>query len=309
VKLHQYPLIPRMNVQKLKRVVPRPLWPYLGAVRRWVRSVPPRPLLSKKRLLSDPSLSERERELLGKVSSKIYFQDGMYNEDGAHYFKVGLSAIQCIDEAMERAKSTAKLRDPRTILDLPCGSGRVLRFLSVRFPEARITACDIQRRAVDFCGKRLGADTAYSSANLNEVSLDKKFDLIFCGSLITHLDQAPIIELLQFFKRHLNSDGLLIFTTHGDYVAARLPKKEFDYGLEDQQMPPLLGDYARDGFGYAGYPQGVYDVVSDFGVSLTSRDWIHTQVRIVGGLREVYFKERGWDNHQDVFGFVREVNS
>ena len=291
-----------MNVQKLKRVVPRPLWPYLGAVRRWVRVIPPRPLLYKKRLLSDPSLTPGERELLNKVSSKIYYKDGMYNEDGTHYYKVGLSAIQCIDQALAQANLT----EVRTILDLPSGSGRVLRFLLARFPDAKITACDIQRGAVNFCEQHLGAEPVYSSANLNEISLETNFDLIFCGSLITHLDRTPIIDVLSFFKRHLAADGLMILTTHGDYVAERLPKKEFDYGLEDQQLPTLISGYKREGFAYANYQKGVYDVVSHFGVSLTSPDWIRVQIRNVEGLREVYFAPRGWDNHQDVFGFVRE---
>jgi SAM-dependent methyltransferase len=291
-----------MNVQRIKRVVPRPLWPYLGAARRLATAIPPLPLLYKKRLLSNPSLTTGERELLSKVSSRIYYPDGMYNEDGAHYYEVGLSAIQCIDEALARAN----LPDIRTILDLPSGSGRVMRFLSVRFPEARITACDIQRGAADFCGERLGADSVYSSANPNEISLDKKFDLIWCGSLITHLDQAPIINFLEFFRRHLNQDGLLILTTHGDYIAERLPKNEFDYGLEDKQMPALIDGYKRDGFGFARYPKGVYDIVSDFGVSLTSPDWINARVQMVGGLRRVYFGPHRWDDRQDVFGFVRE---
>jgi hypothetical protein len=155
-----------MNVQRIKRMVPRPLWPYLGATRRLATAIPPLPLLYKKRLLSDPSLTAGERELLSKVSSRIYYPDGMYNEGGAHYYEVGLSAIQCIDEALARAN----LQDIRTILDLPSGSGRVLRFLSVRFPKARITACDIQRGAVDFCGERLGADKVYSSANPDKCS-------------------------------------------------------------------------------------------------------------------------------------------
>ena len=84
--------------------IPRPLRPYLGAVRRWIRSMPPRPGLQKQHLLSDPSLTDTERELLGKVSGKIYFNDTMYDGDGAHYYKVGLSAICCIDEAVAQAK-------------------------------------------------------------------------------------------------------------------------------------------------------------------------------------------------------------
>ena len=291
-----------MNVQKLKRVVPRALWPYLGDVRRWVRTIPPRPQLHKQRLLSDTSLNASERELLSKVSDKIYYRDGMYDQDGAHYFKVGLRAIQSIEAAL----ALANLTDVRTILDLPSGGGRVLRFLSARFPEAKITACDIQRDAVDFCGEHLGAEPVYSSANLNEVSLDTKFDLIWCGSLMTHFNQGSMIDLLKFFKRHLNAGSLLVFTTHGDYVAARLPRKEFDYGLDDEQLPALIDGYERNGFGFAAYPKGIYDSASESGVSLTSPDWIDGQVRMVGGMRKVYFASRGWDDHQDVFGFVRE---
>lgn len=291
-----------MDVQRLKRVVPHPLWPYLGAVRRWLRTVPPRPSRSKQRLLADDSLSEYDRTLLQQVSSRIYYNDGMYDGDGLHYFKVGLSAISCVNEALE----SAGLAMVHTILDLPCGAGRVLRFLAARFPDARITASDIQRDAVDFCGKYLGAESFYSAADLNEVSLETRFDLIFCGSLVTHLNRAAISDLLRFFKRQLNSGGLVIFSTHGDYVAARLPKKEFDYGLADEQLSPLIENYYREGFAFAPYPEGVYDIVSDFGVSLTSPDWVCEQVRLIGDLRKVYFAARGWDDHQDVFGFVRE---
>ncbi len=49
-----------------------------------------------------------------------------------------------------------------------------------------------------------------------------------------------------------------------------------------------------------------YPGEKDWGVSLTSPGWIRARVRELGGLREVYFKERGWDDHQDVFGFVQE---
>ena len=108
------------HVKAFKRVLPRVLWPYLGALRRFVRNVPPRPQLQKKRLLRNSSLSQHDRELLSKVSSRIYYNDGMYHGDGAHYFKVGLSAIQCIDAAL----ASSELKEVRTILDLPCGSGR-----------------------------------------------------------------------------------------------------------------------------------------------------------------------------------------
>lgn len=285
-----------MNVQRLKRVVPQPLWPYLGAVRRWVRAIPPRPLLQKQRLLSDPSLTETERELLKKVSGKIYFNDGMYDGNGAHYYKVGLSAIHCIDEAVERAKLTVG-----SILDLPCGSGRVMRFLVRRFPQADITACELESGPVQFCARTFGAEPAYSSVNLDEVSLSRKFDLIWCGSLVTHLNDHGIAALLKLFRRHLSDKGLVIFTTHGDFVHSRIPARDFDYQLTREQIDRIGRDYPQTGYGFEDYAGE-----ENWGVSLTSPEWIRVRVRELGGLREVYFKEHGWDNHQDVFGFVRE---
>jgi SAM-dependent methyltransferase len=286
-----------MDVQRLKRVVPRPLWPYLGAVRRWVRTLPPRPSRDKQRLLSDSSLSEYERALLESVSSRIYYNDGMYDGDGVHYLKVGLSAISCINEALEGAG----LKTVRTILDLPCGSGRVLRFLAQRFPEADITACELERGPVEFCARTFGARPAYSSLDLDEVSFEKKFDLIWCGSLVTHLTAVGITALLSLFHRHLETGGLMIFTTHGDFVARRLPTRDFDYGLTPEQIDRIGSGYPATGYGFEDYPDN-----KDYGVSLTSAEWIRMRVRELGDLREVFFKERGWDNHQDVFGFVRE---
>src|ERR1041384_8282324 len=112
-------------VNTLKAVVPKRFWPYLGVTRRWLRTIPPQVQLQKGRLLADSSISASERVLLSQVSTRIYFNDGMYNGDGAHYFKVGRSAIRCNNEAIE----SAGLAEVRSILDFPCGSGLVLRFL------------------------------------------------------------------------------------------------------------------------------------------------------------------------------------
>jgi len=284
-------------VKILKRIVPRPFWPYLGATRRWLRTIPPQVQLQKQRLLQDASLSAGERDLLSKVSTRIYYNDGMYHGDGMHYFKVGLSAISCINEAVENAGLTTV----RSILDFPCGSGRVLRFMVQRFPEAEVTACELERGPVEFCVRTFGARAAFSSLNLDEVSLGKKFDLIWCGSLVTHLNESGIIALLQLFRRHLAAGGLMIFTTHGDFVPGRIVRREFDYGLTPEQIEKIGTDYPRTGYGFEDYPGE-----KDYGVSLTSPEWIRARIRELGGLREVFFKERGWDSHQDVFGIVRE---
>jgi len=282
----------------LTRILPRRLRTRLGAVRRRARALSFRTEAQKRRLLEDPTLAARERELLGEVESRISPRDTMYTGDGAHYFKVGLSAMRAVEEALRRANLPVVGR----VLDLPCGHGRVLRFLVRRFPRAAFTACDLDRDAVDFCARAFGATPVYSRIDLDALSFAAPFDLIWCGSLITHLDAPQTRALFRLFARHLAPGGLLLFSAHGDFVARRLPSGEFDYMLTHGQVETITRRYAETGFGYEDYAgQGGY------GVALTSPAWIRARLSEVGGLKEVYFAGRAWDDHHDIHGYVRKA--
>ncbi|HEY1404956.1 MAG TPA: class I SAM-dependent methyltransferase [Pyrinomonadaceae bacterium] len=270
----------------------------LGAVRRRARALAYKTAAHKRRLLEDRTLPATERELLRQVESRISPRDTMYTGDGAHYFKVGLSAMRAVEEAMRRANLPSAGR----VLDLPCGHGRVLRFLVRRFPQAAFTACDLDRDGVDFCARAFGATPVYSVTDLDALSFDTRFDLIWCGSLITHLDAPSTRALFRLFARHLAPGGLLLFSAHGDLVARRMPSGEFDYMLTGDQVEMITRRYTATGFGYEDYAgQGGY------GVALTSPAWIRARLAEIGGLKEVYFAERVWDDHHDVYGYVREA--
>jgi SAM-dependent methyltransferase len=107
----------------------------------------------------------------------------MYAGSLDHYLSVGLSGLRIMRLALEIAGAT----DPKAILDLPCGHGRVLRHIRVAFPAARITACDLDRDGVDFCVREFGVNGVYSSSKPAEIPIGDQFDLIWCGSLLTHL--------------------------------------------------------------------------------------------------------------------------
>jgi SAM-dependent methyltransferase len=278
-------------VETLKRVTPKGIHSHLGKVRRWLRTIPARTARQKQRLLDDHRLTDTERDLLKQVEPGISTGDGMYIGDGEHYFRVGLSAIRCIDEAI----AAARLGPVRRVLDLPCGHGRVLRFLAHRFPQAEIVASDLDRKGVDFCVKALGSRGIYSEPNPKDFFAGGEFDLIWCGSLVTHLNAEGIRGLLACFVRELKPKGLLIVTTHGDRVVQRMLAQDFDYAIES--TAPLINAYRRDGFGFTDYPGA-----RDYGVSLTSTEWIRRQAADLD-LQEVYFRARGWDDHQDVYGF------
>lgn len=291
--------------QRLRRMTPRKVRPYLGALRRKIMSFPIRVYLQKRSLLESSALDGGQVALLRRASSRIHYQDGMYNGNGKEYFLVGSWAVRCIDEVLSHAKA-GPVRD---ILDLPCGYGRELRFLVLRFPESTFTACDIQPGAVDFCVETFGAVPAYSQPQLSQVSLDRSFDLIWCGSLVTHLNRADSLELIKVFCHHLKPGGILVFTTYGDEVFERM-RSGATYDLREESLPALLASYTQTGYGYQDYPRGFgyfdfHPKGRGYGVSLMSPDWVRGLVQQLGVLREVYFRERGWADHHDVFGFLK----
>jgi SAM-dependent methyltransferase len=208
---------------------------------------------------------------------------------------VGLSAIRAIDSALAAAGASA----PRRMLDMPCGHGRVLRFLRARFPEAAAVACDLDDDGVAYCAERFGAEGVRSSAHLASVELPGDFDLIWCGSLVTHLDAEANAALLGLFARSLSPGGVAVVTTHGQLVAERLRSGESAYQLVATSVPDVVAGYDATGFGYADYPWS-----PGYGVSISSRAWIGAAAERAG-LRVVLFTERGWDDHQDVVALVR----
>jgi SAM-dependent methyltransferase len=211
------------------------------------------------------------------------------------YFLVGESALRCVRLALEAASAP----DPAAILDFPSGHGRVLRSLKAAFPEASVTACDIDRDGVDFCVEAFGAEGVYSSVVLDEVPLRSSFDLIWVGSLFTHLPQEQWGTFLGFLVDRLARDGLLVFTTHGPWCARQVRNGESRLG-----GPRILGEilhgYDETGFGFSSYPER-----EGYGVSLTAPAAVAQQLARFDGLRLVLYLERGWAGHQDVVACQR----
>lgn len=213
--------------------------------------------------------------------------DGMYDGRDGHYLSVGLSALRAIEDALGDAPEP-----PRRILDLPCGHGRVTRVLRARFPEAAITVCDLDRDGVDFAAARFGARGVYSVEDFRALDLGEAYDLIWVGSLVTHLSERQTRRFLDCMARHMAPRSTLVVSTHGAQVEARL--RSWNYGLTPEAVSGLLEDHARTGYGYRDYPGG-----RGYGVSLTSREWI-AEALSKGPLRLDSHSEAVWDDHQDV---------
>lgn len=212
----------------------------------------------------------------------------------AMYLESGRTALQ----AMRAALTAAGTPEVRRILDLPCGYGRVLRVLRAAYPDADITACDIEHEGVDFCAEQFGAEPVYSRHDPARIALEGQYDLIWCGSLFTHLDAGRWPGFLRTFRKHLSPEGVCVFTTHGIGAEEYIHSGRNTYGLAEQQAQRLVRRYQRYGFAFQPYQTG-----GDYGISLSSPMWVMDQIRKLPQTRMTLVLEKGFHNHQDVLAF------
>lgn len=234
------------------------------------------------------------------VNQEISPNDDMYQGNNEHYFRVGESALECIMTAISSAKKP--LDEIKTILDLPCGYGHVLRILKAAFPDSKITACDIETDGVDFCENTFGAYPVYSNKTLNNISFGDTFDLIWVGSLFTHLDLPQWEKFLNLFSNLLNPGGLLVISLHGHLVYQNIKSKETTYGLENEGVDSIISQYNQTKFGYANYPNS-----KDYGISISSQKNTLNIINKFDDLKVISYRENAWDNHHDVICCQKSV--
>jgi SAM-dependent methyltransferase len=255
--------------------------------------VPPRTALQKRRALPRGELSAADRALLRATNSYVHPYEDMYVGDGFPYFFAGVAAVRAIDATLQAARAGT----PRTILDMPCGFGRVIRSLTARFPNASIYACDIRPAAVRFCSRRFGAQGVIATAEPEELTFPTSFDLIWCSSLITHFDAPRALALVDLFARNASPGGIIVFTANGTNTVDEI-RAGADYKLTPAAIIAVLAQYERDGYGYHNYPSQ-----PAYGVSLTSPEWVSANVEGRHGLQNIAFAPGGWGGGQDVYAY------
>jgi SAM-dependent methyltransferase len=233
------------------------------------------------------------------------------SDDSARH-EWGLSAVRCIEAAVESGRRVLPPKAEKSgwsnrILVFPCGRGQVVRALRAAFPDARITAADVDRRAVDFCVEAFDAAPLYMDEDPTQTETEATFDLIWCGSLFTHLDAARWLPMLGFLERRLRPWGILLFASNGRGRAAALGSPELELEGADEMRAELeqagfshrareLRSRRRDGDGRS---------VESWGTALTSLAWVCEQLGRRPGLRLVACAEQAWNRQLDVVACAR----
>lgn len=229
----------------------------------------------------------------------IHPNDNMMSADRADlYFWMGKTALDCI-------KAVAPDREFRRILDFPSGYGRVLRFLRAAYNDAEIVACEIDPSAVEFCSNNFNALPVVSLEEIDKVQLSGKFDLIWVGSLFTHLDEKSASDLFLIFRSVLSENGLLVFSIAGKTVRDHAANGELG-GVSPDVMKAMLAEFDRRGFAFGSYNPGISEQ-SNYGRAFISEDWLEDKRIQLGGLEGVAYIDRGYSRRQDVIVWRRSV--
>lgn len=226
----------------------------------------------------------------------VHANDSMYNNGKDWYFTVGESGIDCILSAL----ALTKLKTVKRVLDLPCGHGRVARHLRAAFPEAELCFSDIDEEGVDYCANTFGGKGVYSVPDLTKVEIPNDFDVIWVGSLFTHINRLKALTWLGYLAERLSENGVLVATFHGYFTAANL-----DPG------PSVDIERIRREFNITGYGSGVYDFLDpakhgEYGFSLAKPSCTIDMANSIPGTRIVSYTERGWANNHDVLALSRD---
>ncbi|HKO39397.1 MAG TPA: class I SAM-dependent methyltransferase [Solirubrobacterales bacterium] len=238
---------------------------------------------------SSRAVAERLVAGRARIDTTIGEGDQMYRGDLDSYLSVCHSALAQIGHAMAICGRTS----PARVLDFACGHGRVLRGLRATFPEAELTGADVNRDGVDFCARQFGSLPVYSDPDPAKVSLAGDYDLVWVGSLFTHLDAGRCREFLDLLRRNLAPGGLLVFSTHGRNAVDRWP-------LDDERNRAIVEGFQRDGFGYRDHPG-----VEGYGTTAFTAAWIAEQLAPWTDLMLVGYVERGLADHQDVVAVLK----
>jgi SAM-dependent methyltransferase len=217
--------------------------------------------------------------LAAEVVTEVSPNDLMYAGSWGAYAYAGVTALQCIREVLAKVGRPA----PASILDLPCGHGRELRFLKLAYPDARLGVCDIDEDGVEFCARVFGGHPIVSHEDPAKVDFDQRYELAWSGSLFTHLSAERWQGFLEMFARAIEPGGLVLFSSNG-YLAASILR---NFGLDSDQVERLHGDFRRQRFGYVEVGNG------SWGLSMARPGWVKEQVER-SPLELVSFERGGW---------------
>jgi SAM-dependent methyltransferase len=245
--------------------------------------------------------------VFGRIHPADLMLDGRAPETLAVYTRTGAGGYALIEQAL--AEVSKRPSDVERFLDFGCGYGRVLRVVVRQIPPARVSAFDVDAAASRFCATEFGVrQLAFGRPwDWRGVAFER-YDLIWAGSVLTHLAEPPARQVLSLLCSILLPGGLLVATTLGEAALQQIPAGYFGPRLQRQEAG-IRGAYARNGYAFvplepdelAALPFE-FERPEEFGWTWLSERFLGELVAAAsdGALRMLRFQRAGWEQVQDV---------
>lgn len=131
-------------------------------------------------------------------SNRAYLYDLIYHKKD--YQKESKQVINIIKEKFPRKETIS-------LLDLGCGTGNHLSYFQ---KEYDCTGVDTYSEMLDIARRKLSSNVSLIQSSMEELSLDKKFEVITCLFSSLNYCQVPLTSLFSNWKDHLTEDGIII---------------------------------------------------------------------------------------------------
>jgi SAM-dependent methyltransferase len=219
---------------------------------------------------------------------------------GDNYMYVGATAADIVRTSV----AASQLTKVNKVLDLPSGHGRVLRHLIKLFPRAKFDVCDLDVAGTDFCARQFGARVVPPHEDLTRTVFDREYDLIWIGSLFTHLSEVRTREGLAFLSKQLSPTGIVVATFHGRW-ALRM-HRIMPY-LDERRWTQVLEGYFKNDYGYVDYAKGIGHefIEGSYGIAAAKPRKLVEIIEDITGVRIFLYQEKGWADNHDVIAFGR----
>jgi trans-aconitate methyltransferase len=169
----------------------------------------------------------------------LLYHSGKFKKTYYEYLESGLNAYNVVSKLT--LKKFGNITNVGSLLDVASGHGRLERFLILEYPAERIWVSDIKESANQFQMKQFGVNSLCSTFNPKDYCPDQKFDIIFVGSLFTHLPEKLFESWLLKLYSLITEKGVLIVSTHNISLYNKKSNREFIYlsESEDTLMPEI----------------------------------------------------------------------
>ena len=158
--------------------------------------------------------------------------DEFYNSISKSYTE---SIQRCVPRYREMLESLfAYLKpdfEPKSILELGCGTGNLTHFLTAKYPNAKITAVDISTECINECKIRLPEENIeYINSDFRDLELpENSFDLIVSSISIHHIDDSAKGILFRKIYSSQTKNGILSFCDQFRGETEHIYKKHIEF--------------------------------------------------------------------------------